>query len=223
MQKFSKILTGLGILVLVIGAGILVGWWGSRDKSAPQIHAPVAAPDAMTPVSQNPAPHAASNRPPPVPVPAPATPSVAANPAVESPGATNLITNWEDKLDDVLGSEEDDTNKVKELFAMFPRLPADGQVQVAEHLANLVPDDNYAPLGQLLQNPKLPEEALDDLMGDLLNRPNSVKLPQLLQVAQNPQHPKADEAKDLIELYLDEEDPAKWQQKMQDWLKDNPD
>jgi len=56
-----------------------------------------------------------------------------------------------------------------------------------------------------------------------LNRPNSVKLPQLLQVTQNPDHPKADEAKDLIELYLDEDDPAKWPDKMQQWLKENPD
>ena len=138
-------------------------------------------------------------------------------------GATNLLADWEDKLDEILGSDEDDTNKVKDLFAVFPRLPEEGQAEVAQHLSNLVSDDNYTPLGQLLQNTKLPDSVLDVLMSDVLNRPNSVKLPQLLQVAQNPDHPKADEAKDLIELYLDEDDPAKWPDKMQQWLKENPD
>ena len=136
---------------------------------------------------------------------------------------TNLAANWEDKLDDILGSDDDDTNKVKQLYEMFPRLGEEGQVEVAQHLSNLVPDENYTQLGQLLQKAKLPESVLDVLMSDVLNRPNSVKLPALLQVAQNADHPKAEEAKDLLELYLDEDDPAKWPQRMQEWLKENPD
>lgn len=140
-----------------------------------------------------------------------------------APGTTNLFVDWEDKLDDILASEEDDTNKVSQLFAIFQRLPEDGQEEVAQHLSNLVANENYAPLGQLLQNAKLPESVLDVLMGDALNRPNSVKLPLLLDIARNSDHPKADEAKDLIGLYLDEDDPAKWPQKLQEWLKENPD
>jgi hypothetical protein len=150
-------------------------------------------------------------------------PAVAATNAPATTAATNLLAGWEDKLDEILGSDQDDTNKVKDLFAIFPRLPEEGQTEVAQHLSNLVPDDNYAALGQLLQDTKLPDSVLDVLMSDVLNRPNSLKLPELLQVAQNPDHPKADEAKDLIELYLDEDDPAKWPDKMQQWLKDNPD
>ena len=63
-------------------------------------------------------------------------------------------------------------------------------------------------------------------MADALNRPNSVKLPVLLQVAQESDNPKASEAKDLLELYLDEDygtDWNQWQTKLQAWLKDNPD
>jgi len=50
---------------------------------------------------------------------------------------------------------------------------------------------------------QLPETVLDVLMADALNRPNGVKLPLLLEVAQNPDNAKAGEAKDLLELYLD--------------------
>ena len=109
---------------------------------------------------------------------------------------------------------------------MFPRLPEDGQVEVAQHLSNLVEDEDYASLGQLLKNAKLPEPVLDVLMGDLLNRPNAVKLPLFLDLARDPAHAKAEEAKDLLELYLDEDygtDWNKWQQKMREWLKENPD
>src|SRR5438552_18255009 len=44
--------------------------------------------------------------------------------------ATNLITDWEDKLDDVLGSEGQDTDKARQMLAMFPRLSEDAPVEV---------------------------------------------------------------------------------------------
>jgi hypothetical protein len=221
MQKISKILTVTGILAVVVVAGILIGWWGSRDHHRPS-QPPADAQSSTTTTLQSPSStnSAASSVPAESGVPENTALSAA---SVASATATNPAPAWEEKLDDILGSDGDDTNKVKQLFELFPRLPEDGQTEVAQHLSNLVPDEDYAPLGQLLGNAKLPESVLDALMSDLLNRPNSVKLPELLQVAQTPDHAKADEAKDLLELYLDENDPAKWPQKMKDWLKDNPD
>jgi len=140
--------------------------------------------------------------------------------------ATNLITDWEDKLDDILGSEGQDTDKAKQMLAMFPRLPEDAQVEVVQHVSNLLPDQEYAPLGKLLLDSKLPEAVLDMLIVDVLNRPNSLKLPLLLEIAQNPQHPKAGEAKDLLELYLEQDygtDWNQWQAKLKQWMIDNPD
>jgi hypothetical protein len=216
MQKFSKVLIGIGILAGIVAAGIVIGWWGSRGSAPPPTPSVAIPTPVQSPNNRPPSTGAESTT-------AAANPTVVATNTTVTAGATNLLADWEDKLDEILGSDEDDTNKVKDLFAVFPRLPEEGQAEVAQHLSNLVSDDNYTPLGQLLQNTKLPDSVLDVLMSDVLNRPNSVKLPQLLQVAQNPDHPKADEAKDLIELYLDEDDPAKWPDKMQQWLKENPD
>jgi hypothetical protein len=143
--------------------------------------------------------------------------------------ATNTLaseTNWEDKIDDIVGSEDADTNKVKQLFSLFPTLPPDGQEEAAQHLSNLVEDENYAPLGDLLKNDKLPEGVLDELLADLLNRPNNLKLPLLLDVASDANHAKHDEAKDLLELYLGDDygsDWNVWQQHMTNWLQQNPD
>lgn len=225
MQKLSKLLVGIGIIAAIVAVGILVGWWGSSGP-APRVTAPVEpAPVATSPVANTPPTPIANG--PAVP-PAPVNPTSGAPVAVVAPEAAraDLITNWEDRVDDILSSDSEDTNKVQELFAMFPHLPEDGQVEVAQHLSNLVPDEDYAPLGKLLEDAKLPDGVLDVLMSDVLNRPNSEKLPTLLDVAQNPDHSKAGEAKDLLELYLDEDygtDWAKWRQGVQQWLKDNPD
>lgn len=77
-----------------------------------------------------------------------------------------------------------------------------------------------------LTNADLPENVLDVLLDDVLNRPNSLKLPALLEVARSAQHPKAAEAKDFLELFLEEDygaDWDKWQAGMEQWLKENPD
>src|SRR5262249_19544326 len=59
------------------------------------------------------------------------------NPTASQPVTTN---NWEDKLEEILVSDTEDTNKLKQLFEMFPQLPEEGQVEVAQHLSNLVED-----------------------------------------------------------------------------------
>jgi hypothetical protein len=228
MQKLPKVLAGIAVIIAVIIAGLALGWFASKNVTPPQ------KPDNRTSppetAASNPAP------PPPVALNTGITTTVVRNHGMQpmppatnieaSAPASNLITNWEDRIDDILADDTDDTNKVKVLFGMFPRLPPDGQEEVAQHLSNLVEDDNYTPLGQMLKDAKLPEPVLDVLLSDVLNRPNSIKLPLLLDVASNPDHAKAGEAKDLLELYLDEDygtDWEKWRDKTKSWLKDNPD
>jgi hypothetical protein len=140
--------------------------------------------------------------------------------------SANLLSNWEDKLDETLAAQLTPEIKAGQMLAMFPRLPEAGQVEFATHLCNLVTDDNYASLGQLLANPSLPQDVLDTLMADALNRPNSLKLPVLLEVARTAEHPKAGDAKEVLRFFLEGDygdDWSKWQEKVQLWLKDNPD
>ena len=217
MRGFSKVLGILGLAAVVLLIGVGIGWVATRKtppdarmserKSALTNEVPTRVPFFST----NARPHRAlsSNK----------TPSPMAT-------ATNLITDWEDKLDDILGSEGQDTDKARQMLAMFPRLSEDAQVEVAQHVSNLLPDQEYAPFGKLLLDSKLPEAVLDVLIVDVLNRPNALKLPLLLEIARDPQHPKAGEAKDLLELYLEQDygsDWNKWQAKLKQWMIDNPD
>jgi hypothetical protein len=137
-----------------------------------------------------------------------------------------LVPDWDDKINDILGPEGDEKEKSKKLIELFPQLPPDGQVEVAHHLSNLVADEDYAPLSNFVTNSALPEAVLDVFVEDVFNRPNAIKLPLLLDIAQDPQHPRAGEAKDVLELFLEEDfgnDWTKWHAKMDQWLKDNPD
>lgn len=218
----------VAIIAVGVGVGLLAGH-GSGGLSP-----------TNTQTSANPEPgpsHAAITHPTPV----AQQPSVEVNPILTNEptpivqtsnfaaAATNSAiteTNWEEKIDDIVGSDEPDTNKVKQLFTLFPKLPEDGQEEAAQHLSNLVDDDDYAQLGDLLKNDKLPEGVLDELLADVLNRPNNLKLPLLLDVASDSNHAKKDEAKDLLELYLGEDygsDWNSWGQHMTNWMQQNPD
>ena len=140
--------------------------------------------------------------------------------------ATNLLAGWEDKVDEILGSDGPDPDKARQMLEMFPTLPEDGQEEVGRHLSNLVPDQDFGLMRTYLTNAELAENVLDVFLDDVLNRPNSLKLPALLDVARSTQHPKAAEAKDFLELFLEEDygaDWDKWQAGMEQWLKQNPD
>jgi hypothetical protein len=216
--KVFKIIVGAMIIVVV---GAFIGWLGVRSSKpaskpeVPRATVAVGNPDqtpTVAPLRPEPQNTATNTR---------VRPHITANivPA-------NVITNWEDRVDDILGSNGEDDEKLKQLLDLFPNLPEEGQVEVAQHLSNLTPDENYTPLAQYTTNAALPEDVLEVFLSDLLNRPNSVKLPMLLEIAQNDQHPKAAEARDLLELFLEEDygkDWARWQSRMQQWLQDNPD
>jgi hypothetical protein len=158
-----------------------------------------------------------------------AVPLVISNvPPAIAVNATNAAStnDWEEKIDDIIGSDDPDTNKIAKLYALFPTLPPDGQEEAVQHLSNLVDDEDYAPLGEMLKNDKLPEGVLDELLADVLNRPNNLKLPALLSVAGDQNNAKHDEAKDLLELYLGEDygtDWNSWGTHMTNWLQQNPD
>jgi hypothetical protein len=226
----SKFVIVVLVIAAIIGVGVGVGLLAGRHSArvhADQVQvADNSTPSATTTPSRPPAP---VPRPTPDVIPAVSTQSP---PMVQltniAPAATTIgsDTNWEEKIDDIVGSDEPDTNKVKQLFAIFPKLPPDGQEEAAQHLSNLVDDDEYAPLGEMLKNDKLPEGVLDELLADVLNRPNALKLPELLQVASDANHVKHEEAKDLLELYLGDDygtDWNTWGQHMTNWLQQNPD
>jgi len=242
------------ILAVVVVVGVLVagkfaGWFGGRTqseavagKTGPEVQSaePRTAPVAGTrppPGLRSPTPLAAgangaapgsasaSVRPGAV---SPSSPPGASTPgaAAAVPDAATEMADWNDKLDNILGSNEDEAKKAEQLLAMWSTLPEDGQVETMQHITNLLPDEKFSQIAQTLTNTHTVEAVMDIIMGDALNRPNSIKLPSLLEVARIPGHPKAEEALDILEVFVDHNygtDWAQWDKAVKDWLKENPD
>jgi len=134
--------------------------------------------------------------------------------------------NWQVGVSDALGSGVSTPEQAKSLLAQFPNLPPAGQFETAHHISNLLPDNAYGTWASYLTNSSVSPEARDVIYADLLHRPNSIKLPLLLQLARSPSSSKAAEAAQLLRATLREDygsDWSVWQLRVQAWLKANPD
>src|SRR5436853_280640 len=127
MQKFPKMLGIVVVVAAVLLIGVGVGWLATRKTLPSAQLSPAKVPPSIPP-STNLLPFFGTNS-----RPRPGEAPVDKAAAIPSTVA-NAMTNWEDKLDDILGSEGEESDKAKKLLAMFSRLPAEGQVEVAQHL-----------------------------------------------------------------------------------------
>jgi hypothetical protein len=130
---------------------------------------------------------------------------------------------WEQQIDDVLRSPADEAATAQILINMLPTLPPEGQEEAAQHISNLVLDEQYSRVLPLVKNANLPEEVLDVFVTDLMNRDDSTKLPALLEIAKIPNHPHHEEALTDLEIFLDEEfgnDWGKWDTAVKKYLKE---
>ena len=136
------------------------------------------------------------------------------------------MTDWEDRMDEVLRLNIEPAEVGKKLMEMLPQMPHDGRVEALQHAANLVSDEAYTPLGKMLTDPKTSEDEIEILIRDVLNRSNTIKLPLLLEVARSTGHRKAGEAREILEVFLGEDfgdNWDSWQSKVDEFLKENPD
>jgi len=138
------------------------------------------------------------------PVPVPVKPEPEKKPPVAK-ATPRPLQEWEHRIDEVLRSNADETQSAQILINMLPTLPPDGQSDAAQHIANLLTDDQYARALPLVKNPNLPEEVLDVFVTDLMNREDKVKLPTLWEIARLPNHPHHEEALTDLEILIDED------------------
>jgi hypothetical protein len=223
MFDLAKVTRVLGVLVLAGGVGVFIGWMKSRDGDIQPIAVPpgsnqpimAIAPVAMTtgqpPFSGNPrSPRGLQDRP------APSQPP---------PPPNGLFQEWEKQLDGVLLSDADPNTKADRILAMIPTAPTNAQVELSQHLVNMVQDDHYGGTAQLLTNADTSSAVSTVLMNDLLNRSSTLKLPMLLALARQDDHPLKDQARDMLELLLQRDDGSNWDEWGDDintWLQNNP-
>lgn len=226
MRLGPKILLAVGLIATVIA----VGFWLARVFQSPTPTAG-SAPEVGT--ESTPANTHAGSAPTGAPREIvqpndtqPQNPVTAPEATTAPAGATGLVTDWENKIDEVLRLDAAPSEVGKKFLEMLPQLPAEGRIEALEHAANLLADADYEPMGKLFTDPKITEEEVEILIRDVLNRSNAIKLPLLLQVARMTGHIKAGEAREILEVFLGEDygqDWDKWQTKVDEFLKENSD
>jgi hypothetical protein len=131
---------------------------------------------------------------------------------------------WDQRLEDILlrgGEINDKADLIKQLMK---DAPADAQGELAHHLVNMAQDDHYDGVAGLMTNATTQPEVATVLMNDLLNRRNTLKLPMLLAIARNDDHPLKDQAKDMLELFLQADYGTNWDDwssAVDNWLQQN--
>ncbi len=204
--------------LLVLAAAVLVicgaAFWFLQQT-------PVVAPsNPLTVITAEPTPvepDPAGSRPP-AGVPTPGVPK----PPVASKEPPKPLASWEVKIEEVLASSVPESEMGRLLINLMPTTPPEGQVELAQHISNLVTDKDYSRVLPMVKNPNLPAEVLEVFVTDLMNRDDAVKLPALLEVAKLPNHPNHEEALTDLGIFLDQEngsDWGKWEVAMKAYLK----
>lgn len=140
-------------------------------------------------------------------------------------GAPVVVTNWSGQLSQVLISSSAPSDQGKTLLAMLPQTPAEGQVDVAQHTGRLLSDASFANFGSQLTNASTPAAVRRVVFADLLSRPNSLKLPWLIEVARSPVDNQSGEALLILKSILREDygtDWNAWRERTVIWMMENP-
>jgi hypothetical protein len=199
------------IAVAVLAVAAIVGYalFQQAPPSAPPLPVAVATPAPRdTPSAPFPA----------------ETHSVAVTPSATPAAAaiSGVAPAWEANIDQILRSNVSEAQMAQMLINILPTLPEDGQIEAANHIANLLPDSDYASVRPLLLNASLPESVLSVFFTDLMNRDDPTKLNSFLDIAQLPNHPFHDEALSDLQIYVGDDygtDWPKWKSAVAQYLK----
>lgn len=133
------------------------------------------------------------------------------------------LEKWEARVESVVQSGAAEAEIASELITLFPTLPEAGKVETARHICDHVPDGDYDRMRALTLDAALPEPVLEVFYDDLGSRDEPLKLPVLLQMAQDEGHAFQAQALEDLGLALDAEhggDFTRWAQTLSTYLRE---
>ena len=107
-----------------------------------------------------------------------------------------------DPLGDILSADLTPGETTSRLLSLLPTTPANDQSFLVQIAGNYCPDEEYWRLLPFLLDRKQPEDCREELLRDLLRRPDAVRLRPLYRLAVDPTHPLSQEAKEYLFAYL---------------------
>lgn len=219
-MNYRSVAIFAAVVALLVGASI---WFLYSDYAPHHTEKPEPAPAAT---AKKATPEKLPDSGPSIVKPAPAE-----DPKAMPPKPPITLTEDDRKIDEALrmfpgNTDQDHTNTAQALINLLPTLSSDGQVECAQHVSNLLTDQEYGRVMHIWRNPSFNPEVIEVFATDLMNREHKVMLPAMLDALKMPNHPYHEEAKTTLEVFLDgdfENDVPKWEKAMKDYLKKEAD
>jgi hypothetical protein len=107
-----------------------------------------------------------------------------------------------DRISDVLSADLTPGETSSRLLALLSTTPAEDRSFLIQLAGNYCPDEEYWRLLPFLLDGKQPEDCREELLRDVLRRPDVVRLRPLYRLAIDPTHPLSTEAREYLFSYL---------------------
>jgi hypothetical protein len=117
---------------------------------------------------------------------------------------------WQGTINSILLDDAEPRVLSQRLAASLGTLPLEGQLEAAQHMVNLLADEEYSTAENIYFNPGMPEPVRRLVFEDFMNRPNTVKLPLLVRTLRDPGHPMRREAIDNLQVYIGRDEGEDW-------------
>lgn len=105
-------------------------------------------------------------------------------------------------MGDILSADLTVGETTTRLLSLLPSTPSDDKSFLVQIAGNYCPDEEYWRILPLLLDRSQPEDVRDELIRDVLRRPDNVRLRPLYRLALDPSHPLCQEAKEYLFSYL---------------------
>lgn len=110
-----------------------------------------------------------------------------------------------DPISDILSTAPNEGEAARRLLQAAPSVAVSRQPELFSHVMNLLDDEGFEMVRPILLEARTSKETLDVIYGELLNRPDAVKLPLLIELATQPRHPLCAESRETLSLLFGED------------------
>jgi hypothetical protein len=117
---------------------------------------------------------------------------------------------WQRTINAILTDDAEPSLLSGRLAAALPGMPLDGQLEAAQHMVNLLADEEYVTAETVYFNPSMAEPVRRLVFEDFMNRPNTLKLPLLVRTLRESGHPLRNEAIENLQVYLGRDEGTDW-------------
>jgi hypothetical protein len=207
--KLVWILAGVSALVLLLWSGILFLLFTGPDKVTPTASEPaaVAVPDNRQTtssgfVSQSPGVYEQEV--------STYTPEPEPETAGADSGSDDAAPSWQGTINSILMDDAEPRVLSQRLAASLGTLPPEGQLEAAQHMVNLLADEEYVTAENIYFNPAMPVPVRRLVFEDFMNRPNALKLPLLVRTLRDMGNPMRQEAIDNLQVYIGRDEGEDW-------------